>query len=272
MEAALFKKVHPREYYRRFFKEEVRPDGRELLAVRATLVLKGVNRHAYGSSIVRLGNTSVSCNIIGEYSTPLEEKPRDGYLVYTVQVSRTSSLSHSFTICNEKANALHALVNETVGRERYLPLEQLCVVEGEIVWSLYVELTVLEYDGSAESACLLALVAALQDVRLPTVEVSEETGLPVPSSSRPISLEMSGVPLALCFSVFDGQLIADLTAEEEEIMDSRICVVIDSLGNIGKIDKTGGVAVSESQLRILLATAKHRVGSVLDMLATARQA
>ncbi|KNC69712.1 hypothetical protein SARC_17772, partial [Sphaeroforma arctica JP610] len=71
--------IHPKEYYRKFFEQNVRPDGRDLLGVRDLIVLKGVNRHAHGSSIVRLGNTTVSCNVLGEFSTPLEETPKAGY-------------------------------------------------------------------------------------------------------------------------------------------------------------------------------------------------
>lgn len=42
-------------------------------------------------------------------------------------------------------------------------LEQLCVVAGKIVWSLYVELTCVDDDGAQLDACLLATIAALQN-------------------------------------------------------------------------------------------------------------
>ncbi|XP_027746688.1 exosome complex component RRP43 isoform X3 [Empidonax traillii] len=61
--AAAFKTVEPLEYYRRFLKENCRPDGRELGEFRATTVNIGSITTADGSALVKLGNTTVICGV-----------------------------------------------------------------------------------------------------------------------------------------------------------------------------------------------------------------
>ncbi|KAK7818498.1 hypothetical protein U0070_013057 [Myodes glareolus] len=61
--AAGFKTVEPLEYYRRFLKENCRPDGRELGEFRTTTVNIGSISTADGSALVKLGNTTVVCGV-----------------------------------------------------------------------------------------------------------------------------------------------------------------------------------------------------------------
>lgn len=110
-------------------------------------------------------------------------------------------------------------------RSKVVDLEQLCVVAGKIVWSLYVELTCLDDDGAQLDACLLATIAALQNgmacvrwcvpvwqyetvvlcgqaARLPVVHVDQDSGTAVPSASGTIPVRLNSIPVALSFGVF----------------------------------------------------------------------
>jgi exosome complex RNA-binding protein Rrp42 (RNase PH superfamily) len=58
---------------------------------------------------------------------------------------------------------LSALITGILRRSLGADLAQLCVVEGRIVWAVYVEITCLEDDGTLEDAALLAAVAALRN-------------------------------------------------------------------------------------------------------------
>ena len=44
----------------------------------------------------------------------------------------------------------------------------------QAVWVLYLDLYILDADGSLLDACLLAAAAALRDVRLPAVQLTED--------------------------------------------------------------------------------------------------
>lgn len=72
--------MEPLEYYRRFLKENCRPDGRELGEFRTTTVNIGSISTADGSALVKLGNTTVICGIKAEFAAPPTDAPDKGYV------------------------------------------------------------------------------------------------------------------------------------------------------------------------------------------------
>nr|XP_021586168.1 exosome complex component RRP43 isoform X1 [Ictidomys tridecemlineatus] len=75
-----FRTVEPMEYYRRFLKENCRPDGRELGEFRTTTVNIGSISTADGSALVKLGNTTVVCGVKAEFAAPPTDAPDKGYV------------------------------------------------------------------------------------------------------------------------------------------------------------------------------------------------
>nr|XP_020634091.1 exosome complex component RRP43-like isoform X3 [Pogona vitticeps] len=75
-----FRTVEPLEYYRRFLKENCRPDGRDLGEFRTTTVNIGSITTADGSALVKLGNTTVVCGIKAEFATPPADASNRGYI------------------------------------------------------------------------------------------------------------------------------------------------------------------------------------------------
>jgi len=63
--------------------------------------------------------------------------------------------------------SFHAEISADVEeRSNYLPLETLVIQAGKSVWTLYVDATVINYDGNVLDATLLAMVAALKNSTL----------------------------------------------------------------------------------------------------------
>ena len=59
MQAEAFRKLYPTEYLEKFLKEGVRPDGRALWKLRSLAVTPSAITSASGSSLVKLGETTV---------------------------------------------------------------------------------------------------------------------------------------------------------------------------------------------------------------------
>ena len=70
-EAEAFRKVHPLEFHKRFLENKLRTDGRSLTNTRKTIITTGSLRNTTeGSSLVKMGNTSVVCGIKAEVAVP----------------------------------------------------------------------------------------------------------------------------------------------------------------------------------------------------------
>jgi len=78
LEPSAFLKIHPLEYYKKFLTQNVRPDGRKLNTIRKTIISTGSLNTAEGSSLIKMGNTSVICGIKAEVMVPLEEESKNG--------------------------------------------------------------------------------------------------------------------------------------------------------------------------------------------------
>lgn len=65
----------------------------------------------------------------------------------------------------EDAQVLSERLNEVVIGNGLIPLSSLCICSGKSAWVLYVDATVINYDGNAFDATLLAMVCALRDGR-----------------------------------------------------------------------------------------------------------
>eukprot|EP00123_Amoebidium_parasiticum_P020515 comp51419_c0_seq1/m.47661 comp51419_c0_seq1/g.47661 ORF comp51419_c0_seq1/g.47661 comp51419_c0_seq1/m.47661 type:complete len:275 (-) comp51419_c0_seq1:229-1053(-) len=269
MQAEIFRKVQPTEFYRKFLEHEIRPDGRVPADCRTTALDVGSIGTAWGSALVRQGNTAVLCAINAEYAEPKEDSPTAGFVVPTVHMSPLCSPDIRRGPAGERAHQLTVFVTNMVQRCGLVDSTQLCVSAGRVVWALYCDLTVLDSDGALEDVCLLALTAALANLRLPRVQVDseDEDAVPVPSADRPTALTVN-VPCALCFAVFDGQhVLADPTDEEQNVGSASVTVVVTSTNQLAAVTKNGPTPLDEAKLRHCISLAKQRAKQIKRLVA-----
>ncbi|KAM7436232.1 Exosome complex component RRP43 [Porites harrisoni] len=258
--AADFKTAQPLEYYRQFLKQDVRPDGRALLEFRKTILNVGSISTAEGSSLVKLGNTTVVCGVKAEFAVPSQEKPKLGFigqlnLSCCVQFSANQFALHAFfwiTSCEP------------------ISLEDLCIAEGKLCWVLYVDIMCLSYDGNITDACLIAAVAALQNTRLHSVKIDEETQTPEPSEKKEVSLNLRQHPVASTFGIFDDSvLFADPTDEEENLVSGIVTIVVTDDDKIAAVHKPGGSPLTDDKLQECFKKSGRRGKEVRDLIQTA---
>lgn len=96
-QAETFRRLHPRAYLERFLAEGFRPDGREVgdwrdvsvnvgvystycVVALSMTTLKGSISTADGSSLVRLGDTTIVCGVKAEIAEPDLDSPGNGFI------------------------------------------------------------------------------------------------------------------------------------------------------------------------------------------------
>jgi exosome complex component RRP43 len=134
-----------------------------------------------------------------------------------------------------------------------------------LAWHLSVDMYCLDYDGNVFDAALMALVAALHDVRLPTVS-RDERGQYVRSLERTVPLKLNFVPISTTFALIDQFIIADPTDAESELETGSLSIVLDAAGAIVSVRKPGGSPIAVSALRKCVDVAKSRVSVVQKLL------
>ncbi|XP_015284487.1 PREDICTED: exosome complex component RRP43 [Gekko japonicus] len=268
MAAGGFRTVEPLEYYRRFLKENCRPDGRELGEFRTTTVNVGSITTADGSALVKLGNMTVICGIKAEFAAPPVDSSNKGYIVPNVDLPPLCSSRFRPGPPGEEAQAASQFMADLIENSQVVRKEDLCIVDGKLAWVLYCDIICLDYDGNLLDACVCALLAALKNVQLPAVRINEETGLAEVNLKEKTALTVRKEPVAASFVLFDSLVIVDPTAEEEDLATGTVTIVTDEEGKLCSVHKPGGSALMGAKLQDCIGRAKTRHKEVKKLLDT----
>ncbi|KAJ6658270.1 hypothetical protein lerEdw1_020542 [Lerista edwardsae] len=261
-----FRTVEPLEYYRRFLKENCRPDGRDLGEFRTTTVNIGSITTADGSALVKLGNTTVICGIKAEFAAPPADSSNKGYIVPNVDLPPLCSSRFRSGPPGEEAQAASQFIADVIENSQVIMKEDLCIVSGKLAWVLYCDIICLDYDGNLLDASMCAFVAALKNVQLPAVTINEETGLAEVNLKEKTPLSMKKQPVATSFVLFDSLVIVDPTAEEEDLATGALTIVTDEEGNLCSVYKPGGSALAGAKLQDCISRARTRHTEIKKLL------
>ena len=146
---------------------ELRCDGRHVNECRA---LK-IDLAQPGSVEVAWGRTKVMAVAAAELVEPLPDRPTEGVIAFSVELSSMASLAFEVGRPTEAALALARLLERAVRKCNAIDSESLCVVPRTSVWSVRCDVTVLDCCGNLVDAAVLAALAALKHLRLPAVDV-----------------------------------------------------------------------------------------------------
>jgi len=246
-----FRKISGYEFYRKFLVHGVRPDGRNLQKIRKTTINTGSVSSADGSSFVKVGQTSVIAGVTGEVGLATEQS-KDGQIIVNLELHPLCSNRFRPGKPSEQAQVVAEFLNDLITSSSLVSYSKLKMEGGDgtkkYVWYLYVDIYCLNYDGNIQDACVIALLAALKNVRLPTISINEEGK--VFTSGDPVhSLSILHYPISVTFGILDEFMLADPTSEEEEILGSSFTIVCNNQGKLCAINKPGGVSLTEEKLK-----------------------
>lgn len=146
------------------------------------------------------------------------------------------------------------------------------VSEVKAFWVLYVDVLFISLDGNAFEAAWAAVLAALQDVYLPSAKWVQDRGTVVCEDlvSGAKRLELRGLPVAVGFAVFrtkeaggkgEHWVLVDPDMFEEGLCEESVTVVVDCEGGetrlIG-VEKVGGAVVGRREMGELIKQAEKR--------------
>lgn len=266
---SFFETLHPKEFYSKFLEASVRPCGRGLNTVRKATVSRGSLKCADGSSIARVGSTTVACGLKLEVGIPEATQPKRGRLSVNVVLSPLCSTKYTIgKSCDEAVSCAHRL-QSLVESSRLLDFEQLCIEEGKSVWVIYVDIVCLNHDGNIFDACMLAMMAALQDLRLPDTDVEEDGEVVVTQERNDATMRIKFThppPVPLTFALLEGYIIADPNAAEEALSRGSITLTYTGDGRLLGCKKAGGKAISQAQLQQCMDLASKRARALAPLL------
>mmetsp|Transcript_47207 Transcript_47207/g.100747 ORF Transcript_47207/g.100747 Transcript_47207/m.100747 type:complete len:259 (-) Transcript_47207:309-1085(-) len=221
---------------------------------------------------------SFACTMLqAEAVVPAESEPSRGYIVVSLEMAATSAVATQSgargggavaRLDREQAASLE-LLQRTASGELVDP-EALCIEQGRAVWCCRCDVYVLEHDGNVLDAAMLAMVCALQDVRLPRVRLddADKAGSVrlLLEQERAIPLLISRPLYSISFGVVSTYLLLDPTADEEALSTTVFSLILGADGAFASLHKPGGAPVDESSIASALDAARSRLPALVAVV------
>jgi exosome complex component RRP42 len=200
-------------------KEGKRLNGRRIDEYRKISIEKNVYHNAEGSAKVSLGNTVVIAGVKFMPGEPYPDMPNEGTISVGVELIPLASPYFESGPPSADSIELSRVVDRGIREAKAVDFSKLCLVEGEQVFIVFVDIYAINFDGNLFDASSIAAISALNEAKIPKVEdgkiiKDEFTG----------KLKLRRKPLLSTFAKIGNSLVLDPDLVEETAMHSRFSV------------------------------------------------
>jgi exosome complex component RRP42 len=205
-------------YVTDLMKKNKRPDDRGFFDYRPCIVERGIFNSAEGSARVKLGKTQVVAGVKVDIGTPFKDRPEEGVLSTTAELLPLASPTFEPGPPGEGAIELARIVDRGIRSSNTIDLTTLFIEKGK-VWTVFVDIYMLDHDGNLIDASALAAMAALLDAKLPKLE-----GDQLIRTERTEKLKVGEKVVTCTFSKIDSHIVLDPGLDEEKAMSARLTI------------------------------------------------
>jgi exosome complex component RRP42 len=227
-----------REFIADLLKKGERLDGRAFNEYRELQIEANVvPAKAEGSSLVRLGETSVVAGVKVLVGEPYPDSPDEGVIMVTAEMSPIASPLFELGPPKEDAIELARIVDRGVRESNMVDAKGLCIEEGKKVYMVFADVYPLEYDGNLIDASSIAVNVALLTTKFPEMKVEEKH---LVATGEIKSLPVTNIAVEHTVVKIGTNLILDPILKEEFVQDCRLTMAIDEKNNFTALQKGGG--------------------------------
>jgi exosome complex component RRP42 len=145
-----------------------------------------------------------------------------------------------------------------IRESKALDFKKLCVVEGEKVWLVFIDIYPINADGNMFDACYLATLAAIKDASFP---ILEDGKIDYKTKGKE-KLPLTKLPISCTVWKVGNEFIVDPLHEEEEAADARISIVFMDDGRICAMQKGGSEALKPEEIFKMVDIAEEKTNEV----------
>jgi exosome complex component RRP42 len=211
-----------------------RLDARTFKESRPLSIETNVIPKANGSAWVKLGNTEVVAGVKVDTGEPFEGLENKGALIVSAEVLPTASPFVEPGPPDEETIELARVVDRGIRESEMLALDKLALIPGKIVYTVFVDCSIINTDGNLFDATSYAVVLALLTSKFPIYETKDEKVVDTGKVQDP---PINTVPVSITFARIGDSLMLDPTTEEEVCMDARITLTTNSEGEYTAVQK-----------------------------------
>ena len=246
-----------KEYLLKLAKNGKRADDRSFNEFRDIRIETGIISKAEGSAKVTIGNTQVIAGIKMDLGDPYPDTPNSGVMTTAAELIPMASPDFESGPPREDAIELARVVDRGIRESQIIDVEKLCIVPGEKIWMIFIDIHIIDYDGNLFDCASLASLAALMTANVPIerikptleklIEKHPEVEKYLKDNPKDYPIPLTEPPISCTAVKFDNTIIMDPSLDEEEIAEARLTVATDKNGDIRAMQKglNGSFTVEE---------------------------
>ncbi|CAN8063223.1 unnamed protein product [Agarophyton chilense] len=228
-----------------------RSDGRRNSEARKVDISLGPT---WGFAEVSFDSTRAVASTTVDAITPPPDRPSDGNISISVQLSPTASEPAARDSLFRNSGSFletRICIESFIRDSRAVDTEALCILAGVKVWSVRVDVDIINDDGNCMDVCMLAVMASLMHARRPDVSVTgKEVRIFSMDEREAVPLPIHHVPLCMTFALFGpgkpfdpDTVVLDPVKTEELSSGGAISFAFNSQGEVCGVYKAGGLGL-----------------------------
>ncbi|XP_053712693.1 exosome complex component RRP45-like isoform X1 [Synchiropus splendidus] len=260
-----------RDFLLKAIEEKKRLDGRGTYDYRKLKITFGTD---FGSCFVELGKTRVMAQVSCELVAPKENRPTEGILFFNIELSPMASPGFEQGRQSELSVKLNRQLERCLRNSKCIDTESLCVVSGEKVWQIRVDVHTLNHDGNIMDAASIAAISALCHFKRPDVSIlGDDVTVYSVEEREPIPLSIYHMPISVSFSFFKqgNFLLVDPIEREERVMDGLLVIAMNKHREICSIQSSGGIMLLREQVMRCSKIASVKVSEITELITKAME-
>jgi exosome complex component RRP42 len=204
-----------------FLDEDIRFDGRKKEEYRNIVIENDIAVTSEGSAKVQLGDTIVIAGVKIEAGSPFPDTPDEGVLMVGVELSPIANENYETGPPGFDAIELARVTDRGIRESKAIDVKKLCLIPGEKVLMINVDINVLNDDGNLFDVCSLAAISAIKNARIP--KITKENTLDY-SSKTDNKLPINKFPIGVTVYKIGNYFLIDPTLKEMNFIDARLTV------------------------------------------------
>ncbi|MGY8701376.1 MAG: exosome complex protein Rrp42 [Candidatus Poseidoniales archaeon] len=234
-----------------------RVDGRSRWQGRDVELEVDILYNAEGSAKVVMGDTIVYVGVKFDTAAPYSDRPTSGSLMTGAELRPVAHRKYEPGPPSPESIELGRVVDRGIRESGCMDMESLCIVPGESVWRVMIDLHVLSDGGNIFDACATAAIAALRTATVPAkrFDVGED-----------FKLELKSTPVMCSFTRVGGRYVYDANEAEELGGDERVHITLGDEGHLHSLQKGLKGALMPEEFAEILAQAGVRCAELRELI------
>ncbi len=242
--------------------KDTRGDGRRCDEFRDISIETGVSKTAEGSARVRLGETEVMAGVKLGVGEPFPDSPDQGVIMVNAELLPLSNPDFEAGPPSIQAVELSRVVDRGIRESKAIDMKDLVIRKGEKCWLVQIDICTINDAGNLLDASALAALSALNNTYFPKFE-NDEIDYKTKTDQK---LELKKLPITVTVSKIGDALVVDPSSEEENYIDARLTVALNSDNTICALQKGNSIELTLEEVDKMLDMATQKASEIREKI------